>query len=82
MVGFDVPLVAQDMMLRFMGVDFASLALGSASVPSRVGAASKPLVNVSLATTTQVPDPKADPKPSDKDNQAKWEGKLHSHWVE
>ncbi|EJU06202.1 alpha/beta-hydrolase [Dacryopinax primogenitus] len=42
MVGFDVPNVAHDMMLRFMGVDFHSLSGGSASIPSSVGGVSKP----------------------------------------
>lgn len=37
MVGFDVPVVAHDMMLRFMDVDLLSAAGASARVPSRVG---------------------------------------------
>jgi carboxypeptidase D len=37
MVGFDVPHVAHDMMLRFMGVDFSKIADGSARIPSAVG---------------------------------------------
>ncbi|KZO97969.1 alpha/beta-hydrolase [Calocera viscosa TUFC12733] len=42
MVGFDVPIVAHDMILRFMGVDFHALSGGSASIPSSVGGVSKP----------------------------------------
>ncbi|KZT62946.1 alpha/beta-hydrolase [Calocera cornea HHB12733] len=42
MVGFDVPNVAHDMILRFMGVDFHSLSGGSAGIPSSVGDSVKP----------------------------------------
>jgi carboxypeptidase D len=37
MVGFDVPHVAHDMMLRFMNVDFTSILSGSAMISSSVG---------------------------------------------
>jgi hypothetical protein len=37
MVGFDVPTVAEDMILRFMGVDMGSLVGDSAVTPSRLG---------------------------------------------
>lgn len=36
MVGFDKPVVAHDMMLRFMGVDLAAAAGPSAKIPSRI----------------------------------------------
>ncbi|KAL1741598.1 Alpha/Beta hydrolase protein [Schizophyllum fasciatum] len=42
MVPYDVPHVAHDMILRFMRVDFAALAAGSARIPSSVGGAAKP----------------------------------------
>jgi len=42
MVGFDVPHVAHDMMLRFMDVDFTSILMGSAMLPSSVGDKVKP----------------------------------------
>jgi len=44
MVGFDVPHIAHDMMLRFMGVDFAALLAGSAQFPSEVGGTVKPVI--------------------------------------
>ncbi|EPQ30034.1 uncharacterized protein PFL1_02152 [Pseudozyma flocculosa PF-1] len=37
MVGFDAPLASHDMMLRWMGVDFWSVAGPNARLPSRVG---------------------------------------------
>lgn len=37
MVGYDVPHVSHDMILRFMGVDFSQIAEGSARIPSAVG---------------------------------------------
>jgi len=42
MVGFDVPIVAHDMMLRFMNVDFTKLTDGSVRIPSAVGDDFKP----------------------------------------
>ena len=46
MVGFDVPHVAHDMMLRFMNVDFTSILSGSAMIPSSVGDNVKPDLTV------------------------------------
>ena len=43
MVGFDVPHVAHDMILRFMGVNFTAITDGSARIPSSVGDDTKPL---------------------------------------
>ncbi|EIN10934.1 alpha/beta-hydrolase [Punctularia strigosozonata HHB-11173 SS5] len=37
MVGYDVPHVAHDMILRFMGIDFSKITDGSAKIPSAVG---------------------------------------------
>jgi len=45
MVGFDAPIVAHDMMLRFMDVDFTKLTDGSARIPSTVGDDVKPSIN-------------------------------------
>lgn len=44
MVGFDVPVIAHDMMLRFMNVDFTKLTSGSARIPSAVGDDVKPSI--------------------------------------
>jgi len=49
MVPYDVPYIAHDMMLRFMGVDFSQIASGSAKIPSNVGNDTKP----ALAPTTE-----------------------------
>jgi len=43
MVPYDVPNVAHDMMLRFMGVNFSAIADGSAKIPSKVGNEEKPV---------------------------------------
>ncbi|TDL29373.1 KEX1 protein [Rickenella mellea] len=42
MVPFDVPNVAHDMILRFMGVNFSAITEGSAKIPSKVGDNVKP----------------------------------------
>jgi len=55
MVGFDLPVVAHDMMLRFMGVDFHALSGGSASIPSSVGGVSKPEILFDDAPTPRLP---------------------------
>lgn len=44
MVGFDVPVIAHDMMLRFMNVDFTKLTGGSMRIPSAVGDNVKPSI--------------------------------------
>ncbi|KAI0751082.1 alpha/beta-hydrolase [Daedaleopsis nitida] len=43
MVGYDVPDVAHDMILRFMGVNFTAITDGSARIPSSVGDETKPV---------------------------------------
>ena len=43
MVGFDVPHITHDMILRFMGVNFSMILDGSARIPSSVGDDSKPI---------------------------------------
>ncbi|KAH8118416.1 KEX1 protein [Phellopilus nigrolimitatus] len=43
MVPFDVPSVAHDMILRFMGVNFSAITDGSARIPSKLGADEKPM---------------------------------------
>jgi len=64
MVGFDVPQVAHDMMLRFMGVDFGRIHEGTASrIESSVGGTEKPSVTPGGNAA------------SDIEQKAKWEGK-------
>ncbi|THH18196.1 hypothetical protein EW146_g2731 [Bondarzewia mesenterica] len=57
MVGFDVPHVSHDMILRFMGVNFSAITDGSARIPSSVGDDSKPaFIDDALpAASTPVP---------------------------
>ncbi|KAJ3993693.1 Alpha/Beta hydrolase protein [Lentinula boryana] len=56
MAPFDVPHITHDMILRFMGVDFASILEGSAKIPSSVGSETKPMyVKAEAATATSVP---------------------------
>ncbi|KAJ3760841.1 Alpha/Beta hydrolase protein [Lentinula raphanica] len=56
MAPFDVPHITHDMILRFMGVDFASIVEGSAKIPSSVGSETKPMyVKADAATATSVP---------------------------
>jgi carboxypeptidase D len=70
MVGYDVPHVAHDMMLRFMRVDFAALAGGSARIPSAVGDAHKPsLVVAPEASAT----PTLPPSKTPEQDKAMWE---------
>ena len=71
MVGFDVPNVAHDMILRFMGVNFTALTDGSVRIPSVVGSDSKPVPTLvdDAATTT----PPVSGKTPEQDK-AMWEG--------
>ncbi|KZW04158.1 carboxypeptidase KEX1 [Exidia glandulosa HHB12029] len=70
MVPYDVPHVAHDMMLRFMGVDFTQIASGSAKIPSNVGNDTKAVVQPSTDIATSPP---ADAPPSPEDEKAKWD---------
>jgi len=52
MAPYDVPHVAHDMVLRFMGVNFSAIVDGSARIPSSIGTTTKPLF---VATSTDKP---------------------------
>jgi len=73
MAPYDTPHVTHDMILRFMGVNFSSIADGSARIPSSVGDDVKPVF---------VPgDQKSTPPPagagkSPEQDKAMWEGDL------
>ena len=67
MVPFDVPHVAHDMILRFMGMDFSQIFEGSARIPSAVGADTKPL----FTDQTALPIPTSTKSPQQ--DKAKWE---------
>lgn len=76
MVPYDVPVVAHDMILRFMGVDFARLGGGSATIiPSAVGNNLKPIsgaVEGGSGSGATEDGPKTTPE----QDKAMWEGAL------
>lgn len=72
MAPFDVPHVTHDMILRFMGVDFASIVEGSAKIPSSVGTEVKPMY-LAAETATSIPVPTGKTPQQDK---AMWEGEC------
>ncbi|KAL4076362.1 alpha beta-hydrolase [Scleroderma citrinum] len=55
MVPYDVPVVAHDMILRFVDMDFSSIIEGSARIPSSVGDESKPIF-VESPPPSQLPE--------------------------
>lgn len=74
MAPYDNPHVAHDMILRFMGVNFSSIADGSARIPSSVGDDVKPLFVPEDQKST--PPPGAGKTPEQ--DKAMWEGNLLS----
>lgn len=71
MVGFDVPHVTHDMILRFMGVNFSMILDGSARIPSAVGDDSKPIPEL----LNKIPTASAMPSETPEQDKAKWEGR-------
>ncbi|OCH94287.1 alpha/beta-hydrolase [Obba rivulosa] len=69
MAGYDVPHVAHDMILRFMGVNFSAITDGSARIPSAVGADAKPLP----AVLDDVPPAPPAPAKTPEQDKAMWE---------
>ncbi|KAJ7167745.1 Alpha/Beta hydrolase protein [Mycena filopes] len=72
MAPFDLPHVAHDMILRFMGVNFSEIVAGSARIPSSVGSVAKPHLLEDLptaATGTAVPEAGKSPQQA----KAMWE---------
>jgi len=69
MAPYDVPHVAHDMILRFMGVNFSAITDGSAKIPSSVGSNVKPVFNQGVKPTAP-PLPAAKTPQQDK---AMWE---------
>ena len=70
MVPYDVPHVAHDMMLRFMGVDFAAVTSGSAKIPSTVGNSTKPVPQTNIEESAA---PVSAPSKSAEDQKAMWD---------
>lgn len=69
MVPYDVPHVAHDMMLRFMGVNFTAIMDGSAKIPSTIGNTAKPIF-VEEHDATPIVTPAKTPQ----QDKAMWEG--------
>ena len=70
MVGYDVPHVSHDMILRFMGMNFSAITEGSAKIPSSLGSDVKPVPVLVDAEPTSMPPPGK----SKEQNKAMWEG--------
>ncbi|KII94629.1 hypothetical protein PLICRDRAFT_127694 [Plicaturopsis crispa FD-325 SS-3] len=70
MVPYDVPHVAHDMILRFMGANFSAIADGSARIPSSVGESTKPI----FVEDTHTDDtPTVPPAKTPEQDKAMWE---------
>ena len=72
MVGFDKPHVAHDMMLRFMNVNFSSIAGGTARIHSSIGSDAKPIFVEEQHATPGTPASAKSPQ----QDKAMWEGPL------
>ena len=73
MAPWDVPHVAHDMILRFMGFNFSAALEGSARIPSSVGSESKPVfIETSKPTPSSVPGAGKSPE----QDKAMWEGEF------
>ena len=70
MVPYDLPDVAHDMILRFMGVNFTALTDGSVRIPSAVGSDSKPVPAILDEGPSSTPTPAKTPE----QDKARWEG--------
>lgn len=70
MVPYDVPDVAHDMILRFMGVDFSAILEGSARIPSSVGDDVKPI----FMDDENLPVSSNPPEKSPEETKAQWDG--------
>ena len=80
MVGYDLPHIAHDMILRFMGVDFSIIGHNggpgsSAQIPSSVGGDVKPVIDAVPADGNEIPDKgkEASPSTPEVDNTALWQ---------
>lgn len=70
MAPYDVPDVAHDMILRFMGMDFSAIVDGSARIPSAVGDDAKPIFMDSGDVPLSSPLPGKTPEQT----KAQWDG--------
>ena len=70
MVPYDVPAIAHDMILRFMGVDFSAILEGSARIPSSVGDNVKPI----FFDDENLPVSSKPPGKTPEETKAQWDG--------
>jgi carboxypeptidase D len=70
MVPYDVPDIAHDMILRFMGMNFSAIIDGSARIPSAVGDDTKPIFMDSDDVPLSSPLPGKTPEQT----KAQWDG--------
>lgn len=73
MAPYDIPTVAHDMILRFMGMNFSAVMEGSARIPSSIDGEAKPV----LQNGTLQPTPTPPTGKTTEQDKAKWEGMLH-----
>lgn len=72
MAPYDLPDIAHDMILRFMGMDFSAINDGTALIPSKVGDEEKPsFTQVAYTSAAVIPVPAGKTPEQDK---AMWEG--------
>lgn len=74
MVPFDVPLVAHDMILRFMGMNFSAIVDGTAGIPSKIGDDSKPI----FLESGDLSPPTTLPGKTPEEVQEQWDGGCSS----
>jgi carboxypeptidase D len=78
MAPWDVPHVAHDMILRFMGVNFSAILDGTARIPSSIGNIKKPMhIEQVEAEPTIAPLPGKTPE----QDKAMWEGMSKSIYL-
>jgi carboxypeptidase D len=70
MAPYDVPDVAHDMILRFMGMDFSAIVDGSARIPSAIGDDAKPI----FMDSGDVPLSSSLPGKTPEQTKAQWDG--------
>jgi carboxypeptidase D len=78
MAPWDLPHVAHDMILRFMGVNFSAILDGTAGIPSSIGNDRKPIhiEQVEAEPTTALP-----PGKTPEQDKAMWEGTSKSMYL-
>lgn len=76
MVPFDLPDVAHDMILRFMGMNFSAIVDGTALIPSKVGDDEKPVPVVLEGQDDSKSSLPGGTSKTPEQDKAMWEGKV------